>query len=246
VQPFPTDWEKARGIWMMDYNNLLLLARSPVEEVAGAIAEDAEVWERDVLGRQVVVGRDALFVFRLQGHRWSTVVPRLDGRAPFGHKGYAWEQWLSRRLRQPVITYDVSDTCGSVGYTLVEGGEVAEDFFAEDQGSGPAPERSWFTSTRRDVGLGQIGNIYDFASDFFVEQDALEPGIAFGYFVGDAEPDEGASCVVENPGFGAFAPRRSGRTGVTLQIERVDYLVLRPRIERHRHLPGLELPPEPP
>ena len=44
MQPVPADWEKARGIWMIEYNNFLLLARSPVEEVAEAIAEDADIW----------------------------------------------------------------------------------------------------------------------------------------------------------------------------------------------------------
>ncbi len=245
MQPVPADWEKARGVWMIDYNNFLLLARSPVEEVAGAIAEDADLWERDTLGRRVVVQRDALFVFRLRGHRWSAVVSQPYGRIPFGSKGHAWEKRLSRRLRQPVIVYGVSDTCGSIGYTLVEDGEVTEDFFAEDQGSRPAPRRSWFTSARRDIGLDRIGNIYDFASEFFVEQGAFEPGIEFGYFFGDAEPEQGASGVVENPGFAAFYPRKSGKDRGTPEIERVDYLVLRPKDEGRLRL-GLKLAPEPP
>lgn len=245
MQPVPADWEKARGVWMIDYNNFLLLARSPVAEVAGAIAEDADLWTPDTLGRRVVVRRDALFVFRLRGHRWSAVAPRLDGRIPFGNKGHAWEKELSRRLRQPVIVYGVSDTCRSIGYTLVEDGEVTEDFFAEDEGSRPARGRSWFTSARRAIGLDQISNIYDFVSEFFVEQDAFEPGFQFGYFFGDEELEQGASGVVENPGFGAFYPRESGKDCGTPEIERMDYLVLRPK-NKSRPPPGLESAPEPP
>ena len=86
---------------------------------------------------------------------------------------------------------------------------MTEDFYTED-GNAPAPGKSRFASARRNVRLGQIGNMYDFASDFLVGQDAFEPGIKFGYFFGQVEPEEGESGVVMNPGFGAFYPRESG------------------------------------
>jgi hypothetical protein len=56
-----------------------------------------------------------------------------------GSKGHEWEKSLSRRIEAPVIVYGISDTCGSIGYTLIVDGEVVEDFFAEDRGSRPAP-----------------------------------------------------------------------------------------------------------
>jgi hypothetical protein len=226
MPPFPEDWEKARGIQMIDYNGFLLFARASVEDVAGAIAEDADIWERHSLGQQVVVRRDALFVFRLRGHRWSVAAAQAFGRKPYGEKGHAWEKWLSRRLRQPVIVYGVSDTCGSIGYTLVEEGEVTEEFFAEDDGSSlPAPGQSWFTSVRRDFGLDQVANIYDFAGKFFVEQDVLEPGISFDYFFDHKPPKFGEMGLVKNPGFVSVAIPDWKECHSTPDIERVDYLV---------------------
>jgi hypothetical protein len=243
---FPTAWEKARGIWMIDYICYLLLARAPVEELAGAIAEDAEVWEQDVLGRQILVRRDALFVFRLRGHRWSIAASRSFGWVPYGAIGYAWEKRLSRRLRQPIIVYGVSDTSGWIGYTLVEGGEVVEDFFAEDQGSRPAPERSWIQSARRNVELSQVGDIYDFVGEFFLEQDAFDPAIDFEYFLGRAERGIGESVVVENPGFSFVTAPDWEAYRSTPQIERVDYLVLRQNPDRRHPSSTYEGPAEPP
>jgi hypothetical protein len=68
------DCEQARGLGSIDYNRGIVLVRSPVDEVARAIAGDAETWEPDVLGRAVIGQPQALFVFRLCGHPWSIVV----------------------------------------------------------------------------------------------------------------------------------------------------------------------------
>ena len=164
---------------------------------------------------------------------------------PYGAIGYAWEEWLSRRLRQPIIVYGVSDTCGSIGYTLVEGGEVVEDFFAEDQGSRPAAERSWIKSARRTVELSQIGNIYDFVGEFLLAQDAFDPAIDFKYFLDRAERGVGESVVVENPGFSFVAAPDWEEYRRTPQIERVDYLVLRRDPDRRHPSSTHEGPREP-
>lgn len=243
---FPADWERARGIWMIDYNCHIVLARAPVEDLARAIAEDAEVWEQDVLGRQVIVQRDALFVFRLRRHRWSVAVSRTFGWVPYGFIGYAWEKRLSRRLRQPIMVYGTSDTCGTTGYTLIEDGEVVEDFFAEDEGSRPAPEQSRIESARRRVELSQIDNIYDFVGEFFLEQDAFDPGIDFAYFLGRKERGVGESVVVVNPGFSFVTAPDWKEYRSTPQIERVDYLVLRPNPNRRQPSSAHEVAPDPP
>jgi hypothetical protein len=224
---FP-DWERARGLRTFDRNCHLLMARTSVEKLAGAIAEVGADWRRDVLGRPVVVGRDSLFVFRLTGHRWSIAASRMLARTPYGRIGYEWDRAMSLRLGQPVLLYGRSDTCGSIGYTRIEGGEVVEDFYAEEGEEGrPAPRSSYMESTLPGHTLGQVGNIYAFVEDLFIDLDAFDPGIDFGYFFGHAEPRVGESRAVENPGFVSLSLPNWEQIHSTPQLERVDFLTLR-------------------
>ena len=151
---------------------------------------------------------------------------------------------MTRRLRRPLIEYGTIDTCGSIGYTLIEDGEVVEDFFAEDDESRPVPEKSWFTSTRRDVRLDRIENIYDFVSQFFIEQDAFDPGIEFDYFFDYDPPEKGEHGTVINPGFVTASPK--GEVRNTPGIERVDYLALKTKEQSRVRRPEREIPLERP
>ena len=47
--------ERMRGSWITDYNNSLTLIRAPIDDVLDALADRTERWERDVLGRDIVV-----------------------------------------------------------------------------------------------------------------------------------------------------------------------------------------------
>jgi hypothetical protein len=232
----PTDWKQARGLWMLDYNCYNCLVRATVEEVARAIADDVEVWEQDVLGRPVVVRPDSLFVFRLPGHLWSVLAARAFARTPYGFKNYEWERSLSRRLGQPIILYGRSDTCGLIGYTMIEAGEMIEDFSADggadddpedDENNRPNTKRSYFNSTRRKMSLDQIADMYEFVNDFLVEQDAFVPGIEFEYFFDHEEPPIGEAGLVQNSGFVFLTSPGWEKFRITPEIERVDYLVLR-------------------
>jgi hypothetical protein len=215
-----------------------------VEQVAKVIADDAKSWVPDILGRTVIRQPDDLFVFRLCGHPWSIVLSHPYANIPYGRIGHEWEMLLSVRLKAEVIEYGVSDTCGSIGYTLIEGGEVVEDFYAEDDGSRPDPERSRFSSTRRGISLSQIGNIYNFVDDFFVDLDAYDPGIEFDYFFGHDLPKVGMQATITNLGFVTVYPE--GEVRNIPAIERVDYLTLRPKDRRETPVVGREKPPERP
>lgn len=228
----PEAWAGVRGLGNLDYNGFILLVRSSVEVVAGAIAKEDVRWEPDVLGKEIVRRKDALFVYRFCGHPWSIVVGAPFGDTPLGRKGHEWEKSLSRRLGVPIIAYGRSDTCCSIGYTLIEEGEVVEDFFAEDDDNRPDPRTSFFKSTRRDVRLDRIGDIYDFVEDFFVEYDAFDPAFSFDYFFNHAPspyslnrvPPSEVRATVVNPGIVTVYPQ-GPRTNVPV-IERVDHLAL--------------------
>ncbi len=224
----PEDWRTARGLYTIDYNNLILLARTRVEDLAGALARDASLWQQDVLHRPVVLQPNAILVFRLAGHAWSIVLDNPHARTPYGLIGYAWEKALSRRLGQPLIEYAVSDTCGSIGYILFSDGEILEDLFYESgPDNGPDPVKSHFQSTRRDLTLKQINNPWDFTWQFFYEHDAFDPGFEFAHFFDHHPPQPGATAVVRNPWFLNVELPDLRHRRHSPELERVDYLVLK-------------------
>ena len=210
-------WPTLRGIRTIDYNNSLVLARAPVEDVARAFAPEAVAWERDVLGRDVTVGREGLFVFRLRGHAWTEVLwgPSLLPPSPLGR---GWQQALSRRLGTRVIYYAVTDTCGATGYEFFDAGELLEAFDAEE---GKQPR---FHSRVRHIGADEITRMWHVTHQFFVNQDAFEPGIEFPYFFNRGQPRPGDRALVQNPGFGLVVG--AGPVAVSIpDVERVDYVV---------------------
>ncbi len=68
-----------------------------------------------MLGKKVKVASDFGWVFRIQGHAWSSFLLRE-----------LREVGVRPRSFQLVIAYDCSDTMGAVGYVYAEGGKVLE------------------------------------------------------------------------------------------------------------------------
>jgi len=220
AESWQAPWESRRGVFTTDYNNSVILIRASIDAVAGALADRTERWERDVLGREIVLGGESAFVFRLRGHVWTEVVVEPLKPSLLADPG---EQGLSRRLPAPVIGFSVSDTTGAIGYDLYENGELLEKFFAME-GDDSADNMLW--SRRRDLKLSDVTNIWDFARTFLIEQDAFDPGIDFDYFVGRRSYRARDRVTVVNPGFTLVLG--SERLTSVPPIERVDYVALRP------------------
>jgi len=227
-------WESRRGRETIDYNNNLLLIRASIDDVARALADRTERWERDVVGREIVLGQLGAFVFRLRGHAWTVVV--LEARSE-------WQGWtllsgineqtraLSGLLKTRAIYYWVGDTTGTVGYGLYENGELLENLGATEGGS---PDDT-FSSRLRKLKRRDIRNIWSFTHQFLVDQDAFEPGISFQYFIDHTEyqrrrepPQPGDRVRIVNDGFSVWRYDGSRSPPSIPPIERVDYLVLRP------------------
>ncbi|WP_165246534.1 hypothetical protein [Paludisphaera soli] len=232
-------WDQRRGVESFAANRDLVLIKASVEEVGRALAPEAAVWERDVLGREITLERSACFLFRLRGHSWTEVVDYHE--PPYWDESIDDKDWrsLSKKLGTQLITFGMSDSCSSVGYTLWADGELQESFFAEeacaededeeDEVAGrPEPGVSHFVSKRRATTLAEIRNIWDFAHDFLVEQDAFDPGIGFGYFVGQYWPEPGLRARVENPGLGLGLGSHGTATSFP-DFERIDYIDFRLR-----------------
>ncbi|MBI1851965.1 MAG: hypothetical protein HYR85_16630 [Planctomycetes bacterium] len=217
-------WDKARGIESIDYNNGLELIKASVEEVSLALAPLTFQWLCEALGRDVIWQPSGTFVFRLAGHKWTELLepstyPRLRPDERLG-------QSLSRVLSTEVLTYSVSDTCGSIGYQLWNCGESLESFYAEDDGeSRPRAATAEFASKLRPAAIEGIQDIWHHVHDVFLRLDACEPGFAIDYFLGHELPKPGAQAKVRNPG---VTMNFSGDLVMsTPEFERVDYVVLR-------------------
>jgi hypothetical protein len=226
VPPEPP-WESRRGVRNIDYNNHVIFVRAPMDDMAHALAGRTERWERNVLGREIALSRNSALVFRLRGHAWTVVVP---APSPF-----VWDEGaLSGLLKTRIIGYGVSDTTGSVGYALYESGELVEQFDASEGSSGRPDGSSRFTSRLRTLKLEDIANIWKFTSQFLVDQDVLEPGIGFEYFLSSSprlplHQGEAVRARIVNPGFSMMMPGGSRSVPDVPPIERVDHWVPRER-----------------
>jgi|RhiMethySRZTD1v2_1073278.scaffolds.fasta_scaffold107081_2 hypothetical protein len=231
-------WESRRGVATIDYNNSLLLIRAPIDDVARALADRTERWQRDVVGREIVLGEFGAFVFRLQGHGWTVVVPEVRPEL----QGWALLTGISEQtrtlsgfLKTRAIYYWVGDTSGTVGYELYEDGELLEQLSATEGGD----SNDTFSSQLRDLKRRDIRNIWRFTEQFLVDQDAFEPGISFRYFIDHTEyrlrqetPQPGDRVRIVNDGFSVWMYDGSRSQPSVPPIERVDYLVLRPIAEQ--------------
>jgi hypothetical protein len=211
-------WESRRGIESTDYNNSLILVRASMDQLANALAPHTTRWERDVLGREIVLNRSAAFVFRLRGHGWTIIAPTSFGP---GLPTQAKEQELSRLLNTRVISYWVTDTCGGIGYQLFENGQQLEAFVGMESGDKPGKGSKFFSQLRK-ITLKNIRNIWGFSREFLISQDTFEPGISFDYFIGHQDYGHDAVMRIENPGFTTVYGMEREVTS-TPPIERVDY-----------------------
>ena len=216
-------WASKRGLELTDYNNAVVLVRAPVEEVAKALSSRAQNWEPNALGREVVVGKEAAFVFRLRGHAWTEVVHQFHYREP-SVLGLQWEKPLSLALKTRVIAYYVSDISDCTGYYLYEGGDLLESFDAvENDDGGPAVDKSQFFSKVRTTQLKEIKNIWAFTRRLFLDEDAFDPGIDDRYFFDHRQRQPGERAMLVNPGFTLSVAGENVLS--TPSIERLDYLL---------------------
>jgi hypothetical protein len=168
-----THWETLRGVWFPDTNRELILVKAPLERVGQALAGIGYRWQRDVLGKQVVIVERALIAYRIHGHTWSCIV----GESFLGMGAQAELcPALSAQLKTSVIYYSVGKTAGVRGYMLYRDGKELESFYEPGEGG------IHFASKRRRA-PGKVADARQFTDEFLRSQDALDSGITFEYFL---------------------------------------------------------------
>jgi hypothetical protein len=196
-----------------DQNVAVFLLAAPPAPITEALRPLAAGVVTGALGREVSAAEICTFVFRWEGHPWSTVLRHeLWGETDAAVRAALLE--LSRREACELIEYDASDTTGGVGYALFAGGAEIERLSAAD---GEKPE---FTSKRRKIPPARRKDPHAIVAEFFVEQRAYVSSISPAYFLDRAAA--GTKVKVQNPGTTLQLSDRTVRA--VPGFETVDYL----------------------
>jgi hypothetical protein len=242
IANFTRPWSERRGIGSTDRNSLVVLVRVPLDRLSDALAASALETRRDVLGSEIEILGKFQFACQIVGQVWSLLVSDEIVEPS--------EAQLSKQLGQPVIQLGVSDTTGTIGYLLFEDGAIVEYFagsegeledeFAIDDANRyglslqtyifspyhdedpEAKQSAYFWSSRRNVTVEEIGDIWDFAEQFILEYEAYDPAIDVSYLLGEYSPRRGRRYRVQNPGFTLGLPTGQQITSVP-DLVRVDY-----------------------
>ena len=177
----PPSSDDLRGVETFDTEERLLLVLAPVEHLAAALAKrkQADLRERDVLGKTVTLGDPSFLVLRLRGHPWSLVVACTAGRDSDLTRADAAA--LSKTLKTRAIYFANSDCASATEYELLDNGSPQEHFRCVDTVE--------FTSEARDVDPPEDGpDLYTFVDRFMRGQDAFVPALSLHLETGWMKP----------------------------------------------------------
>lgn len=193
-RPEKTSLQDVRGVGSYDTNLRIMLVKSSVELVAQAFIsmKGMNVWESNVHGREIEIGRDSTFVLQLKGHAYSLMyVPYFSAEAidptrlsiqeiekimytplkPQFNLLEADAPVISELLDTCVIFYSASDTLGFTEYHIYKNGELEERFCFQE---GSSVE---FQSKSKQIETRSIKNAYKFVDEAIREQDAYIPSL---------------------------------------------------------------------
>ena len=160
-----------RGVGTFDSNEVVLLVRGTVEEVAGAFVKHkkARTWQKEVQNTPIAVAHPSYLILQIAGHPWVTII-NFGGifNSPLPKPEDA--KALSRLLKRRAIYFGNSDTASATRFDLYEKGRRLEYF--------DAFEHVKFESTLRDPSEAPKdgAEIYRFVDRLMREQDAYASG----------------------------------------------------------------------
>ena len=243
---FTRPWSTRRGSEHITRNANILLVRVSIEEFSAALADLAVESQIDVLGGEIRVSYPSSFAFQIVEHDWSILTP--------GYLKKSDIEQLSKQFQQPLIELNISDTCGYIGYSLYESGELVEQFDGYEGACidpetldpqtqkyelYPYPEDpeaqaqiAYFWSRRRTVTAEEIGNIRRFPDRLLVDFAAYDPAINSNYFLAGyhhfgAGPKP-QTWRVQNPGFTWTTYNNDREVTTVPDFVRVDYFIFAP------------------
>lgn len=165
--------------------DLLLLVKAPVEEVARAFQKirGARRWEPDVHGRKVSWESDIYSVFRFRDQVWTIVRQEANERPVSGHDVTVEDaRALSREIGTEVILHDLGADAERIGYRWFRAGNLIESFGAgpnhDDDSKEEWGEPVRFRSEERTVEDIDAIDPLAFVDRFIRARDAFVPALA--------------------------------------------------------------------
>jgi hypothetical protein len=218
-QSFVRPWPERRGNDAYDGNYSFAAVKAPAAQVTATLAANREGTVWDAIGRDVPASPAWMLVVRIEGHPWTLVIDDVSGD---GGRLRADLDELSRAAGVQVFHFAASDTMGSVGYQLMEGGTEIEHFEAAND----AVES--FRSSRGTEAPAP-DELNDFVETVVVALDLYLPSISADYFFGQERPARGR-WQVRNPGLVMVG--RGGKELTTVPpFESVDYVWGKARLD---------------
>ena len=181
-----------RGVCSFSYNGTTIFTRADVEDVARSLSEHrgANRWQQNVVDREVELSHQCFFIFRFNGHSWTTIIAR-------NNVGSEDARIISLSLQTRSIYYGISDTACALGYSIYENGDLLEELE-----TGECYENIEWKSSIHNMTTEQIGvnvHIEEWIEKLFRENDVLEPSMTFEDFVGYIMHKSGHKITIEDP-----------------------------------------------
>jgi hypothetical protein len=164
-----------RGLGCQDTNEELLLVQAPIATASETFARFRPDWERreDVFGPEglEVSDRWGCLIYQLRGHTWTVIQAGEDTTLSDDEA-----QALSERLSTEALFLGLSDTASVVGYRLYQDGRMVEEF---SYGGSESEGRPRLKSKLRRVEREDLGNPWEFVSEFLADREAYVPGCGY-------------------------------------------------------------------
>jgi hypothetical protein len=166
-----------RGVCSFDYNGSTIFVKADVEEVSRSLSEHhgTDRWHKNIVDREVELSHQCFFIFRLNGHNWTTIISRTS-------LGNEDARIISLSLKTRSIYYGVSDTALALGYSIYENGDLLEELE-----TGECYENIEWKSSIHDTNIERINidiGVEEWVDRLFRKNDVLEPSVTFVNFVG--------------------------------------------------------------
>jgi hypothetical protein len=181
-----------RGVCSFNYNGTTIFVKADVEDAARSLREHRSTyqWHKNIVNREVELSHQCFFVFRFNGHSWTTIIPRNSS-------GNEDARIISLSLKTRSICYAISDTACAVGYSIYENGELLENLE-----TGECYESIEWRSSIYDTNTERIGvdiGLEEWIDRLFRENDVLEPSMTFVDFIGYIMHKPGDKITIQVP-----------------------------------------------
>lgn len=181
-----------RGVCFFGYNGTTIFVKADVEDVARSMREHRGTyqWHKNIINREVELSHQCFFIFRLNGHSWTTIIPRNS----FGNED---ARIISLSLQTRSIYYGISDTALALGYSIYENGDLLEELE-----TGECYENIEWRSSIHHTNTERIGidiGIGEWVDRLFRENDVFEPSMTFIDFVGYIMHKPGHKGTIRDP-----------------------------------------------